>query len=155
MGALLRISCSDAPSYNQSVSALTQTKMSNKNMFALLNDSDSDDDAPKQQQKPERKPERKPRNDRPRDQEERGPYDGGDKVSNPAHDRERQGKGEGGRGKGEKGESRGDSGREYPRRSGTGRGREGNRGGGGRGNWGKDTDPTVAPVDGEAAAETA
>ena len=74
---------------------------------------------------------------------------GGDKVSNPAHDRERQGKGErrervrspsslpimiercvsqsgkgkGGRGKGEKGESRGDSGREYPRRSGTGRGR--------------------------------
>ena len=40
--------------------------------------------APKQQQKAaapapakqERKPERKPRNDRPRDQEERGPYDG-------------------------------------------------------------------------------
>ena len=29
------------------------------------------------------------------------------------------------------------------------------RGGGGRGNWGKDTDATVAPVDGEAAAETA
>jgi plasminogen activator inhibitor 1 RNA-binding protein len=144
--------------------------MSNKNMFALLNDSDSDDDAPKQQKaaapapakqerKPERKPDRKPRNDRPRDQEDRGPYDGGDKVLNPADDR-KQGKGERrGKGKG-KGGSRGDSGREYPRRSGTGRGREGNRGGGGKYNWGKDTDTTAAPAaegaeGAEAAAEAA
>jgi len=45
-----------------------------------------------------------------------------------------------GGGKGRKGESRGDSGREYPRRSGTGRGRENSRSGGGKYNWGKEGD---------------
>jgi hypothetical protein len=142
-------------------------------MFAALNDSDSDDEAPKQVQKApapapaakvERKPERKPRAQRedrpPRAERETAPYGGDDKVSNPAADRERQGKGKGerrseGKGKG-KGSSRGDSGREYPRRSGTGRGRENAKSGAGKFNWGKDDAQPPAegaePVDGAEVA---
>lgn len=144
------------------------------NMFAALNDTDSDDEGPKQTQKApvpapaakvERKPERKPRapqvrdGDRPpRAERDSGPYDGSDKVSNPAADRERQGKGKGerrerdGKGKGKgKGESRGDSGREFPRRSATGRGRENAKAGGGKFNWGKDD--AQPPAEGAEAVE--
>jgi plasminogen activator inhibitor 1 RNA-binding protein len=144
-------------------------------MFAALNDSDSDDEAPKQVQKApapapvvakvERKPERKPRaqqrEDRPpRTERDNAPYGGDDKISNPAADRERQGKGKGerrseGKGKG-KGASRGDSGREFPRRSATGRGRENAKAGAGKFNWGKDDAQPPAegaePTEGAEAA---
>lgn len=99
------------------------------------------------------------REDRPpRAERESGPYDGSDKVSNPAADRERQGKGKGerrseGKGKG-KGASRGDSGREFPRRSATGRGRENAKSGGGKFNWGKD-DAQPAAEGAEPVAEGA
>lgn len=150
--------------------------MSSTNMFALLNDSDSDDGearpAPAQKAQPAAQPERKkapkaqerkpPRNnDRaPRAERDDRPYDGSDKIQNPANDRREGGKGkrEGGKGRKGKGESRGDSGREYPRRSGTGRGRENQRQGSGKYNWGKDTDQNQStteaaePVEGEEAA---
>eukprot|EP00656_Telonema_subtile_P017649 TRINITY_DN194_c0_g1_i4.p2 TRINITY_DN194_c0_g1~~TRINITY_DN194_c0_g1_i4.p2 ORF type:complete len:304 (-),score=99.85 TRINITY_DN194_c0_g1_i4:325-1236(-) len=154
--------------------------MTSMNMFAALNDSDSDDEpkqvvakAPAPAAKPERKPERKPRaqaregNDRPqRAERESGPYGGEDKISNPAADRERQGKGKGERRSGGKGKdgkgTRGDSGREFPRRSATGRGRENPKSGGGKFNWGKDgaegaAEPTAegAVASEGAAAEAA
>lgn len=141
--------------------------MSSKNMFALLNSSDSDDEAPKKQQakpaaaapaakpaKTERKPRNDRRDDRPRAEGEgRQNYDG---DKNNSNDRREGGKGgrreynDRSKGKGEnrgKGGSRGDSGREYPRRSGTGRGREGSRQGSGKYNWGKDTDGAAAPTE--------
>jgi hypothetical protein len=146
-------------------------------MFALLNDDSSDDEGPKQVTKSapapaparqERKPERKPRAPREdRSTRDNTPYDGGDKVSNPAADRDRQGKGgRSGKGKGNRGKgegSRGDSGREYPRRSGTGRGRENAKSGGGKYNWGKedgtnqaaaDTPTEEVPAEGAPAEET-
>lgn len=143
--------------------------MSNKNMFALLNDSDGDEDqapkqaAPKKESKPEASAGKsqgdKPRNERkPRNRDDRAPRESNDAA--PA-DRERGGKGNrrdygdraGGKGKGRKGESRGDSGREYPRRSGTGRGRENPRQGSGKYNWGKDTDGANTTSENEPAAE--
>lgn len=156
-------------------------------MFAALNDSDSEDEAPqapKQVKAPaaapvvapkvEKKPERKPRTqvredrpERPRAERDNTPYDGADKIANPATDRERQGKGER-KGKGERGErgerrnegkgakgkgvSRGDSNREFPRRSGTGRERENPRSGGGKFNWGKDDGSEKPPADGVETA---
>merc|ERR1719313_344708 len=147
-------------------------------MFALLNSSDSDDEAPKKQQAkpaaaPAAKPaktERKPRNDR-RDDRPRAEGEGEKNNSNDRNDRREGGKGgrreynDRSKGKGEnrgKGGSRGDSGRDYPRRSGTGRGREGSRQGSGKYNWGKDTygaapaTEAPEPVEGaEPAAEGA
>jgi plasminogen activator inhibitor 1 RNA-binding protein len=147
-------------------------------MFALLNDSGSDDEAPAKapaakapaparadKPRQERKPRRNDAEPRPaREERNNAPYDGSDKVRDPAKDREAGGKGDrrerSGKGKG-KG-SRGDSGREFPRRSGTGRGRENNRSGGGKYNWGKDGEaPTEgaegaeAPAEGAAPAEAA
>jgi plasminogen activator inhibitor 1 RNA-binding protein len=146
--------------------------MSSANMFALLNDSGSDDEAPAkapaakapaparvEKPRPERKPRRNDAEPRPaREERNNAPYDGSDKVRDPAQDRQAGGKGDrrerSGKGKG-KG-SRGDSGREFPRRSGTGRGRENNRSGGGKYNWGKDGEtPTEGAEGAEASAEGA
>jgi len=157
-------------------------------MFAALNDSGSDDEAPQVHKKVtapapaavavapkvDKKPERKPRAQvdsgrPPRAERDNTPYDGSDKVANPATEREHKGKGERkgkgdrgdprerrerpteGKGKG-KGQSRGDSGREFPRHSATGRDRENPRAGGGKFNWGKEDGSDKLAVDGEVAA---
>lgn len=147
--------------------------MSNKNMFALLNDGSDDEDneapkaAPAKKETKADAPSGKPQGDKPRnerkprnrdDRPARESYESSDKVPG-----ERGGKGNrrdygdrperSGKGKG-KG-SRGDSGREYPRRSGTGRGRENPRQGGGKYNWGKDTDGANTTGSEEAATEGA
>lgn len=137
--------------------------MSHKNPFALLDEDGSDDETTKVQSKPAPAPapaaqkpkqERKPRAPR---EDSRPSYD--DKGAHPERqsgkggDNRRSGKGKGNR-KGDRASS-GDSGRDYPRRSGTGRGREVSKQGGGKYGWGKEGDQSAPDAEKKEGVEAA
>jgi len=135
--------------------------MSNKNPFALLNDSDDDEEAAPQQTAPKAaaKPEVKKSTDtKAAPKKPPSKTDTGKEAETPAYDRGGRGGGadnRGGGGRGGKARPPRDGKREFDRHSGTGRPpTEMKRGGAGRHNWGTEGDQGEAGDVGEPGEET-